>query len=322
MGIWKKLNTETGEYEEIANSDNNTIGGGSALNKSSITEAIYLNTPTYGKRVNAEVREIYKYPLYPLFGGEYLYPYYKKIFNNQNIVVACDGDSTTECAYVATGGKRHEIIEKIFRIGKYPSDKITVNNNGRGSRCSGDYVGSDFGGYGTDSTDYPNGLIEISINQNPDLIIFMHGINDCDKNSSTKTLTERITQFENNVIEFLERLRGDTSTTYNNRPCYGKTINDTCVILVNPFPYLHIGSTESDERYLWSYYTSEMLQKLARQYKCGFFDLSRVWYEHPLHAPTDLTDGNHPPAWTNSWMMSKIQELIFPMGLWKYDSEI
>lgn len=313
MAVWKKLNPDTGEYEKIANSSSDSAN--SVIVTPSITEAVYMNIPDYTTRKKTEVREIYKYPLYPLFGGEYLYPFYKKIFNNEEIVIACDGDSTTECAGVSDGGKRHQIIEKIFRIGKY--ENAIVHNNGRGSRCSGDYVGSDFGNFG-DNTNYPNGLIEISINQNPDLIIFMHGINDTDKNSYTLTLDERVTQFKNNVIEFLERLRGSVDTTYNDRPCYGKTVDDTSVILVNPFPYLHIGSTENDERFLWSYRTSQVLRKLARQYGCGFFDLAQVWYEHPLNAPKDLTDGNHPTAWTNSWMLSKIQELVFPMGLWKY----
>ena len=313
MGIWKKLNTETGEYEEIEGSSNNTTGGGISK-QSPHNFAIYANNPTFDTKTNFEMYDIYKYPPLTVWGHEYLESWYQKIYNGNNVVIACDGDSTTEGGSLNDIAKRHMIVKRIMTdIAKYPSSKLTVHNNGRGSRCTGDYVGSDFGGIGTDSTDYPNGLMEMDINQNADLIISMYGVNDLTKNISTKNIQERLNDYEANLTEFLQRLRGATTETVNGRPCYGKSIDDTCVILVVPV-ITRVG-IYSDGGDWWSYHCRRVIQKLCREYQCGFFDPTVFGYDHK-NVSNWSDDKLHPNGPTTCQFMSDIQPLLIPMGLW------
>lgn len=313
MAIWKQLNEKTGVYEEIAGS---SVQLGSTGIKAQATHnfALYSNNPTFDNKTNFEMYDIYKYPPLPVWGQEYLGSWYKKLYNGDNVVIACDGDSTTEGGALDETGKRHNIIKRIMvDIAKYPSNLLTVYNNGRGSRCTGDYVGSDFGGYGTDSTDYPNGLMELGINQNADLIISMHGVNDMDKNRNTKTIQERLDVYEANLTEFLQRVRGATTKTINGRPCYGKSIDDTAIILVVPVRTRCGDYTDGSD--WWSYHCRRVIQKLCREYQCGFFDPTVFGYDHN-NVNNWSVDNLHPSNFTNCQFMSEIQPLIAPMGLW------
>ena len=145
----------------------------------------------------SEIIDDYKYPMCPMFGHEYMYSWYEKLYNNENVVISVDGDSTTEegNAVWKNGGRRVDMINKIMTtIGKYPADKLTINRNGYGARTTGTWVG-DYFNIVEDEAKYPNGTLDLTMQQNPDLIIFGYGINDASTNLFPDTsIEDRINQ--------------------------------------------------------------------------------------------------------------------------------
>lgn len=296
--------------------------------------SLYGNNPTPNNMIVNELQNVYKYPLRATWGNEYLNGWYKKLFFGQAVTIAVDGDSTTQEAYLYMNrGRKSQIIEKIMTLGKYPSDLLTVNKNGYGSKASGDYVGSYYSsvimgtGGEPNAESHPNGLLANTMAQNPDLIIFGYGLNDFNRYATatsangniSMTIQERLDLFKSNIEEFLQRLRGDVASTINNRECYGKDEYDTAVILCVP-----IVATNHDK---WHYYCRKMIQELCRKYRCGFFDPTIVNYDHLWNSNWSRSpfgtagDGLHPNPWTNADFVSAIQPLLFPIGLWFGDNE-
>ena len=299
------------------------------------TDAEELSIDTADKNANGdsvdERRNWYKYPLTPVWGHEYLHPWYLKVFENQNIRVAVDGDSTTSedgDFWKAKRGRRVDIIAKMFKIAQYDTSKLIINNNGYGSRATGEWVGSgEYYSNESDLTDFPNGILDRTMKQNPDLLIFGYGLNDASRNADNgDSIETRINRYVANVREGLTRIRSSANSTVNGRPCYGRGHDDLAIILCTP-----VMSANSPYRFRgnWIKFLREELRKLAREFYCGFCDLSARHYDHEYskmwssyNVPPyyENHDGLHPTPYTNADMISLLQDLILPVGLWKYDT--
>ena len=161
--------------------DANALGVGGSKELS-----IQANTPTVqanNQDSRLENYDFFKYPLLPSWGHEYMQSWYKKIYSaSESVIINLDGDSVTQT------GARNTIIEKIMRIGGFPSEQLTTNNNGYGNRSTQEYVGTglyyprdsdpDKYPWESDIERFPNGILDDSMSQNPDLLIFGFGIND------------------------------------------------------------------------------------------------------------------------------------------------
>ena len=271
--------------------------------------------------------DIYKYPIYPAWGHEYLNSWYEKLFNNENVVISVDGDSTTEEGmYFWTGvnGRRVDMIKKIMcTIGKYPTDKITIHKNGYGARTTGTYVGAFFNPtHPSDVENYPNGTLDLTMQQNPDLIVFGYGINDASTNLfPDTTIQERLDQSKAWLEEALKRIRGNVSV--NGRPSYNKSADELAIILCTPIQAENGTGRGRDN---WQQYQRQIFMELARTYHCAFYDVTARHYDHKFSknwsqnnsTNTRTPDSLHPTPWTNADIFSGIQDLLFPLCLWKW----
>lgn len=272
------------------------------------------------RKITQELYNIYKYPLTPTWGNEYLAPFYKKIYDNSNIVIDCDGDSITQAGHI------EQCIRNIFKVGKYNSENLTVTNDGKGGRSTNEWAGTGENYYiEEDETNYPNGLIDVSMSHNPDLLIVGFGMNDAiSGGENNTTIEERLTNFENNYREVLERIRGNTAI--NGRPAYNKSADELSIILCAPStPYIEERDYNNARLYKnWFIYVREIIKKLCREYKCAFCDFTTVTYDHnyssiwstvyPLNGHTSSLH----PNWSYGLAYSSIlQPLLFPIGLWK-----
>ena len=311
-------------------------GGGGGLTPVKSREfGLYGNNPTPSSSEENGLINTYKFPIIATWGNEYLNGWYKKLFYGEHVTIAVDGDSTTEEAGAAMdGGRRVDIIKRIMSLGGHTN--FTVINNGYGSRASGDYTGYYYsselyvGREGTipNRTSHPNGLLADTIEQNPDLIIFGYGLNDFSRfregesgakwdSSQNLDLQGRIDLFKTNLEEFLQRLRGEVGTTVNGRECYGRDEYQTAVIICVPI------SRPGEETKEWSYFSRGMIQKICRQYHCGFFDPTAVNYDHAWSDKwSRRQDTLHPMPYTNADFVSSIQPLLYPMGLWYTEDEV
>mgnify|MGYP003597217641 CR=1 FL=1 len=110
----------------------------------------------------------------------------------------------------------------------------------------------------------------------------------------------------------------------NGRPAYNRGPDDLCIILCTP---IMANNGIYNTRDKWQKYIRAVVQRLAREYQCGFYDMSMRHYDHSFsgswssfNVPPyyESHDGLHPTPYCNADFMSGIQDLLFPMGLWKY----
>lgn len=283
------------------------------------------------QEIKGDYIQEFKYPTIPIWGHEYLQHWYEKIYEaNQSATIVLDGDSITEGYDPEYSGiqdafkdMRGYAIKKIMKAGNYPLSQLTLINNGHGGRKTGEWVGNPTYGASNYITQYPNGFLDVAMQNNPDLLIIAWGMNDADKTNNELaglTLEERLKVFENNMIEGLQRIRG--SIPVNNRPAYNKTINDLSIIICLPT----VGGSEATGRgnYLWNQYIREIIRPLCRKYGCAFADMTMRTYAH-----NDMGDkiwstlnssgnygGIHPNIWSSAQTVSMLQDLIYPICMW------
>ena len=312
---------------EVADMDGNIIGG-SAYAPFEKSKAMFLHDNAFpivstteiisdgnNKKVIQKDRNAWKYPLTPTWGNEYLAPWYEKLFNEVSVVIDLEGDSVTQGE---NGGYRKKFIEKIMRIGGYSN--FTVFNNGKGSRSTNEWVGT--GNYyakDSDHTDFPLGILDVGMTQNPDIMICAYGLNDSVIDTTNLTVKQRLDIFETNYREALERIRG--SEPVNGRPAYNRSADDLCIILCMPTTCKESAHPDRSKD-KWHIYVKEIIMNLCREYHCAFCDFSYFMFDHnwsdcwgsknPTYSPPTL----HPsPSYTMAYT-SLIQPMLFPIGLW------
>ena len=209
-------------------------------------------------------------------------------------------------------------------IGKYPTDKITINKNGYGSRTTGTWVGAYFNSdKPSDATNFPNGILDKTMAQNPDLIILGFGINDASTNLFPKTTIEyRLSQSKEWFEEGLKRIRGTESV--NGRPAYNKSADELAIIICTP---IQAENGKGRGRDAWQKYQREMLMELARKYNCAFYDVTVRHWDHAFSGQWSQNnttterrhDKLHPMPACIADFLSGIQDLLFPICLWKWE---
>ena len=296
------------------------------LEKKDVTASSIYIEKAYPNSSESEVLDYYKFPLTPSWGHEYLYSWYEKLYNNKNVVINVDGDSTSEEGMAFwNGGRRVDMIKKIMvTIGKYPANKLTINKNGYGSRTTGTYVGAFFNpSLSDDGINFPNGTLDESMKMNPDLIVFGYGINDASNTLfPNMTITEKLEQSKNWLEEALKRIRGNVSV--NGRPAYNKSADELAVIICTP---IQAENGNGRGREIWQQYQRFIFMELARKYHCAFYDVSARHYDHKFsnkwsqnNTTNDISPDNlHATPVCNADIFSGLQDLLFPICLWKWE---
>lgn len=285
------------------------------------------------QRLSNKFEDDYNNPIQSVFGHEYLEHWYEAIYSaSNNVKVVLDGDSITEGYYPSTSEQdcfpnmRGWAIKKIMRVGNFPMDKLSVQNNGHGGRKTGEYVGNTVYGKPSVVSEYPNGYLDVSMNENPDLLIIAYGMNDADKTNDELhglSIEQRLEVFKNNMEEALKRIRGNEPV--NGRPSYNKSANDLSIIICMPV----VGGSRSSGRgfLLWNQYLRRIIIDLCRKYECAFCDMSYRTYSHDtlLTKYWSVKESNgkygdiHPNKYSQAQTMSMLQDLVYPVCMWNYE---
>lgn len=250
-----------------------------------------------------EVHDYNLYPLYPVWGHEYLWSWYEKLRLNEAVTMVWAGDSTTQNGNLALGYKRDELATKIMTLGGYPNELITSINSGQGTQHTGNWLGGDL----DEDKRTPNGFLYEDMALNPDLYVLAYGFND-GSNGHFPELSwqERIDRFEENMIEGLERIRG---TQYNRTP------NDMAIIICTPISGNGAGLQTAQT---WGDRVRPIIQRLCREYKCAFVDIAARQYDRTFStAWSSNGDGVHPLETANADYMSMFADLLYPLLLHK-----
>lgn len=237
----------------------------------------------------------YMYPDYPVWGHEYLWSWYQKLYTDQPVKMVWGGDSTTN------SGDRHTLSKRILEKCGYPSELITSINAGHGTQHTGNWLGGDL----DEDKWTENGFLDDEMAMDPDLYVIAYGVND---GSSTHfpnlTFDERVARFEANMIDGLERIRG---SRYNKKP------SDMAIILISPVSTDNTAPVE-----LWQHRINPILKRLAREYNCAYADFTSRQYDHYFNRDWSLNgDGVHPIYLTNVVYMSMLDDLLYPLLLRK-----
>lgn len=299
-------------------------------------ESVSSNIPTVdsdsSRKFEIERKDIFNYPQRICFGGEYLYHWYEKIYSAiENATIDLEGDSITE-GYNSENNSgdafkdmRSFAIKRIMKAGNYPLDKLVISNNGKGSRTTNEWVGTQSNYYyESDKTAYPNGIIDNDGIKNADLIICAYGMNDAalgvseSNKSVTIPLYERLQTFENNYREALQRIRGSESV--NNRPAYSRGVDECSIILCTP-----TCASNRSQRYLqnWHQYVRNIIFNLADEFQCAVCDftlLTPKWSnpDYTLWSTYDSKGGKtaiHPNKAATMYYTSALAELVYPICL-------
>lgn len=303
-------------------------------------ESVSSNIPTVdsdsSRKFEIERKDIFNYPQRICFGGEYLSHWYEKIYSaTENATIDLEGDSIT-AGYNSENNSgdafkdmRSFAIKRIMKAGNYPLDKLVISNNGKGSRTTNEWVGTQSNYYyESDKATYPNGIIDNDGIKNADLVICAYGMNDAalgvseSNKSVTIPLYERLQTFENNYREALQRIRGSESV--NNRPTYSRGVDECSIILCTP-----TCASNRSQRYLqnWHQYVRNIIFKLADEFQCAVCDftlLTPKWSnpDYTLWSTYDSKGGKtaiHPNKANTMFFTSALADLVYPICLHNID---
>ena len=242
-------------------------------------------------------RDYLNRPLYPVWGHEYMYSWYKKIVENADLTMVWGGDSTTLGTGVTnTYNRRSNLGKKIMTLGGYADSKIETINSGQGSQHTGNWLGGDY----DDDKRTPNGFLYEDMQKNPDLYVLAYGINDGSMNHFPGiTWQERVSGFEERLNIGLERIRGSM---------YNKSADDMAIIICTPSSTDAGASGQTNAQ--WQDRIRPIIEKACRKYHCAFVDIGARQYDHEFsHSWGDTV---HPNDVANLDYMSMFADLLFP----------
>lgn len=274
----------------------------------------------------------YRNSVMPFFGTEYLQHWYEKVYENQSCVITTEGDSITQGYnpnYPGVNdtfiGQRQYHIENIMKSGGYDMSKLTVFNNGFGGQTTNEWVCNPTYAKPEYQTNWPNGLVQRGMDQNPDLMIIAWGTNDGDNRSDIigsgiLNTQERLDLFEKNLRNGLTRIR--TNERVDNKNAYNKGVDDLSIILMST---INTGlATDGRTFDMWGQYTWEIIQNLCRSFQCAFYDLNFTSYANldmdpKVWSPLTSTggrDGIHITKYADAQNMAMLADLIYPRTMW------
>lgn len=248
----------------------------------------YINGHLYGINVQQQSQDNPAYPKTMTWGNEYLHSYYKKLLNNDNILMSWAGDSTTEqtSSISNPAHRRNALGKKIVTKGGFSDSQITSLNKGHG---------------GNTTLDWLNQWLDEDMAQNPDLYILGYGLNDGGTNYFGGTIQDRVTGFETRLRNGLNKIRN----TLN------KKATDMAIILCMP-----VATNDPTNRRTvtdWNNHIRPVIQKACRDYQCAFIDLTSYEYDRTYSSSWSSNGDNvHPDAVSTIDYMSLFKPLLLP----------
>lgn len=244
------------------------------------------------------------YQLSHVWGHEYLYSWYKRIAENEDLTMVWSGDSTTLGSGSWEEFRRHNLGKKIMTLGGYPTEKITSINSGHGTQHTGNWLG----GVYDDDKRTENGFLDEDMQISPDLYVLAWGINDGSTNHFPEmTWQERIDGFEFRLREGLERIRGSV---------YNKTPDDLAIIICTPNSTNATATGQINRQ--WQDKIRPLIKKACRDYNCAFVDIGARQYDHEFSNSWSTNDDRvHPTDIANADYMSMFSDLLFPLLMHK-----
>ncbi len=290
----------------------------------SLTKNLGKSKDVNGKNVNdntdntnVNIQDPYLYPLYPVWGHEYMYSWYEKIFNNKPLKMVWAGDSITQGTGVLdVNYQRHNLAKKIMTLGGYNPELITSINAGHGSQHTATWLGyADLDAETSDDITPVGGFLAEDMSRNPDLYVIGYGLND-GSNNHFKGLTwqEKIDGFERRLREGLGRIR--TNLTYPSGPSYNKSADELAIIICMPTSSNSSSGGQNPKD--WQDKIRPIIQKACRDFKCAFVDFTARQYDHAFSNKWSWNgDYVHPNDIATADYMSMLADLLFPLLLHK-----
>lgn len=240
-----------------------------------------------------------------VFGQEYLSAFQNIIIarggnNGITAKVSWSGDSTTAGDGITDGAY---LLSNLF--------KATANVNGIANITS-----LNRGHSGANTEQWRTTFLAGDLAENPDLYIIRWGINDPGwlKNGTTPPLDSGDTYPNRRDIEDFETsLRTALGTIRAS-----KSQSEMSIILMSPNS---TSDTPNGRDEKWYEQVRKVYIKAARDYKCAFIDTYSLWLDSRgaagLYMDDPFSDGRaiHPLNIMNTWIVSKVFDLVFPESL-------
>lgn len=297
---------------EDDNTDNTFVNTQENIN----TSIVIATKKTDGTEL-IKTQDPYVYPLYPVWGHEYMYSWYKKIFNNKHLTMVWVGDSTTlGTGVLDVNYQRHNLAKKIMTLGGYNPELITSINAGHGSQHTATWLGyADLDDETSDDITPVGGFLAEDMSRNPDLYVIGYGLNDGSKNHfKGLTWQEKIDGFESRLREGLGRIR--TNGTYQSGPSYNKSADELAIIICMPTSSNSANGGQTPQS--WQDRIRPIIQRACRDFKCAFVDFTARQYDHAFSSSwSGNGDYVHPNDIANADYMSMLADLLFPLLLHK-----
>ena len=240
-----------------------------------------------------------------VFGQEYLSAFQNIIIarggnNGITAKVSWSGDSTTAGDGITDGSY---LLSNLF--------KATTNVNGIANITS-----LNRGHSGANTEQWRTTFLAGDLAENPDLYIIRWGINDPGwlKNGTTPPLDSGDTYpNRRDISDFETSLRTALGTIRAS-----KSQSEMSIILMSPNS---TSDTPNGRDEKWHEQVRKVYIKAARDYKCTFIDTYSLWLDSRgaagLYMDNPFSDGRaiHPLNIMNTWIVSKVFDLVFPESL-------
>ena len=222
-----------------------------------------------------------------VFGLEYLSSFHKKLIAATPVKIILEGDSTTSGAQITDANFHLDgVLNKLLAAYSVPS-VVTVVNSGAG---------------GTDLEIYESGgALAADLALNPDLMVIRWGVNQSWLGS---TVAIQLAAFDS----YLSTIRSNASFTRDKLAIVLCSASTTTT------------DTNGHQGQIWNEAWNKGLRILARKYFCTYIDVYALWQDSVngqdyinavdnVAYPNDLI---HPQGVYNTWVGSKIFDIIFP----------
>lgn len=224
-----------------------------------------------------------------IFGQEYLAAFHNKLLSETPALMTFSGDSTTFGTNITD--PNYILSTAVLRIGLNRRHALTAANAGHS---------------GASTEDWRTLYLAGDLATNPDLYILRWGLND--------------PFWGRSLADFEQSLRDGLATARASKP-----IEDMSILLMVPNT---ANDTANGRDAAWMEATRPIIRQAARDYQCAFIDTfklwedtenaANLWMDEPLGPGVVI----HPLNVMNSWISSKIGELIYPDALDPVKTEV
>lgn len=288
-----------------------SIGRYAVLTKDG-TFSISIETEPITNRVESlENSTNFKYPLYPIWGHEYLSAWYYKLYmssSQTSFKIVCAGDSTTK------NGSRDLYIKRLMTLRGYKDENINCLNMGVNGQQTLSWIGYNDKDEMTGETTPQYGYLHKQMQESPDLLIIGYGLND-GSNIQFPDLSfeERAANFESRLREGLGRIR--TNNTYESGPSYNKSADELSIIIVTPISVSSSNNAKTEATAdKWCKLINPIIKKVCRDFQCAYADFTAREYDHEWSKKWSISkDGVHPDSFIQKEMISMLSDLICPI---------